>query len=312
MTSVTEVLLVLVEFVVLMVQCLWIAVLEAVRWPVPTKSLAGKVVLITGSGHGVGRELALRFARLGAKLLLVDIHKENNEAVAYEVKQESGSAASYQCDVSDEAQVRLLARKVAQDVGPVAVLVNNAAVTNCQPVLTLQPDQIRRTLDVNLLSHFWMIQEFLPGMLAQKEGHIVAVSSIAGFIGTGYLTDYCASKFAVRGLMHALEEELFQLGLLDKIKLTTVYPVAINTGMFKEPKSRFPFLAPILETKDVAQKTLEAVLREDKEVVIPHHLMLMHRFMFLFPPKAMKLMQRFMGCTVEPHRLTGKSAHSFS
>lgn len=313
MTSVSQALLVLAEFVLLTFQCLWIALLEAVRWPVPAKSLAGKVVLITGSGHGVGRELALRLARLGAKLLLVDIHKENNEAVAYEVKQEGGtSAVSYVCDVSDENQVRLLARKVAQDVGPVAVLVNNAAITNCQPVLTLQPEQIRRTLDVNLLSHFWMIQEFLPGMLAQKEGHIVAVSSIAGFIGTGYLTDYCASKFAVRGLMNALEEELFQLGLLDKIKLTTVYPVAINTGMFKEPRSRFPFLAPILETKDVAQKTLEAVLREDKEVVIPHHLMLMHRFMFLFPPKAMKLMQRFMGCTVEPHRLTGKSADSFT
>lgn len=234
-----EAFLVLVEFVVMMANCMWIALLEAVRWPSPSKSVAGKVVLVTGSGHGVGRELALRFARLGAKLVLVDVNKENNESVAYEVKQENGSATAYQCDVSDEAQVRLLARKVAQDVGPVSVLINNAAITNCQPVLTLQPEQIRRTIDVNLLSNFWMIQEFLPGMLAQKEGHIVAICSIAGFIGTGYLTDYCASKFAVRGLMHALEEELFALGLLDTIKLTTVCPFSINTGMFKEPKTRF-------------------------------------------------------------------------
>ncbi|KAH9380809.1 hypothetical protein HPB48_007246 [Haemaphysalis longicornis] len=83
--------------------------------------------------------------------------QENNEFVANEVKQEIGSAPhSYQCDVSDEKQVRQLARRVADEVGPVAVLVNNAAVTQCQPLLTLKPDQIRRTLDVNLLSHFWV------------------------------------------------------------------------------------------------------------------------------------------------------------
>lgn len=300
--TLTEALCVLLEFVLLNVQCLWIAFREVVHWPTPVKSVDGKVVLITGSGHGVGRELALRFARLGARLVLVDIHKENNEFVANEVKQEMGSAPhSYQCDVSDEKQVRQLARRVADEVGPVAVLVNNAAVTQCQPLLTLKPDQIRRTLDVNLLSHFWMIQEFLPGMLAQKEGHIVAISSIAGYLGTGYLTDYCASKFAVRGLMCALEEELYQLGLLDKIKLTTVSPMAIDTGMFKEPKSRFPWFAPILQAKAVADRTLDAILREEIEVVIPHRLLFLHRLISLFPPKATKLMQRFMGCTVAPH-----------
>lgn len=302
--ALVEFLLVLLEFVLLNVQCMWIALREAVHWPAPPppKSVAGKVVLITGSGHGVGRELALRFARLGARVVLVDIHKENNQSVADEIKLDVGvSAYAYQCDVSDEKQVRELARRVSQEVGPVAILVNNAAVTQCQPLLTLKPEQIRRTLDVNLLSHFWMIQEFLPGMLVQKEGHIVAMSSIAGYVGTGYLTDYCASKFAVRGMMCALNEELYQLGLLDKIKLTTVFPMAINTGMFKEPKSRFPWLAPILETKAVADRTMDAILREELEVVIPHRILLMHRLMFLFPSKAMKLMQRFMGCTVEPH-----------
>lgn len=75
--TLAEFLLVLLEFVLLNVQCLWIALREAVHWPAPPppKSVAGKVVLITGSGHGVGRELALRFARLGARVVLVDIHK---------------------------------------------------------------------------------------------------------------------------------------------------------------------------------------------------------------------------------------------
>ncbi|XP_064490243.1 short-chain dehydrogenase/reductase family 16C member 6-like isoform X2 [Ornithodoros turicata] len=235
--GVTEVLSVLLEFLMLMGRCLWIAVLELVHRP-PPKSLAGKVVLVTGSGHGVGRELALRFARLGAKVVLVDINTENNESVALEVKQEQGSAFAYQCDVSDEVQVQKLAQKVTSQLGAVSVLVNNAAVVNCQPMMQLNSTQVRRTVDVNLLAHFWLIREFLPGMLAQKEGHIVALSSIAGFIGTGYLTDYCASKFAVRGLMYALEEELYQMDQLDNIKLTIVCPMAINTGMFKQPKSR--------------------------------------------------------------------------
>ncbi|KAH9380810.1 hypothetical protein HPB48_007245 [Haemaphysalis longicornis] len=77
--------------------------------------------------------------------------------------------------------------------------------------------------------------------------------------------------------MCALEEELYQLGLLDKIKLTTVSPMAIDTGMFKEPKSRFPWFAPILQAKAVADRTLDAILREEIEVVIPHRLLFLHR-----------------------------------
>lgn len=158
------------------------------------KSIRGQTILITGSGHGLGRELALKLAQQHeVSLILVDINEKNNRAVKEEISRISKQKVlSYSVDIRDEAEVGRLAEKVRHDLdgGQVDILINNAGIVQCLPFLELSPQLVERTFQVNTLAHIWTIKHFLPAMLSKKRGHIVAISSIAGIIGGRYLTDY--------------------------------------------------------------------------------------------------------------------------
>lgn len=90
------------------------------------------------------------------------------------------------------------------------MIVNNAGIMPSHSLLNHNADEIRKLFDVNVLANIWVLQAFLPHMLSKRRGHIVAMSSIAGLCGLNNLVPYCATKFAVRGLMEALHEELRQ------------------------------------------------------------------------------------------------------
>ncbi|UYV72645.1 SDR16C5 [Cordylochernes scorpioides] len=126
------------------------------RW-LRYKPIDGEVVLVTGSGSGLGRHLALRFARLGARLVLWDLSPEPNEETARLVRAAGGQAWAYSCDVSDREAVYRLAEQVRKDVpDPVSILVNNAGVVNGERLLATPDEAIIRTLQVNTMSHFWV------------------------------------------------------------------------------------------------------------------------------------------------------------
>ncbi|XP_022701741.1 estradiol 17-beta-dehydrogenase 11-like [Varroa jacobsoni] len=271
--------------------------------PRPRKNVADKVVLLTGAGHGVGRLIAHRLGDLGARCVLIDINKDTNEAVADEVRAKGQQAWAYQCDVSNEEQIKEIHQRIRREVGPIDILINNAAIVNCQELLEIPSASIRRNFEVNILSHMWTIREFLPAMKERGEGHIVAMSSIAGVLGTAYLTDYCASKFAVRGLMTALEEELYVQGYSEKIHLTTVCPVAINTGMFQSLLTRFAWAVPILEPDNVVDKVIEAFLTNRKEIVLPSYVGYVNKLVnCLLPDRAILKLQRFLQYETGPHK----------
>ena len=170
------------------------AILNAVQ-PARRKSIRGKNVLITGSGHGLGRELALKFAQQGANLILVDINEQNNDKVRQEISQKYSDSklkvVAYSVDIREESKVKELAQKCSLALGgSVDILINNAGIVQCLPFLNLSPALVERTFQVNVLAHMWTIKHFLPSMIENKSGHIVAISSIAGLIGGKYLTDY--------------------------------------------------------------------------------------------------------------------------
>uniref|UniRef100_A0A8C6DY86 Hydroxysteroid 17-beta dehydrogenase 13 n=1 Tax=Moschus moschiferus TaxID=68415 RepID=A0A8C6DY86_MOSMO len=164
------------------------------------KSVAGEIVLITGAGHGIGRQTAYEFAKR-SRLVLWDINK------------------------------------VKKEVGDVTILVNNAGVIYPADLLSTKDEEIIKTFEVNILGHFWITKALLPSMIRRNHGHIVTVASVCGHGVIPYLIPYCSSKFAAVGFHRALTSELEALGKTG-IKTSCLCPVFVNTGFTKNPSTR--------------------------------------------------------------------------
>ncbi|XP_011256647.1 short-chain dehydrogenase/reductase family 16C member 6 [Camponotus floridanus] len=265
--------LLLADVLLLILKILYYICESVYKFFVPTeeKSVVGEIVLITGAGHGIGKELALRYASLGATVVCWDLNQEANEETLSEIKKTGTTAAyAYQCDVSKREQVFSVAEKVKKEVGDVTILVNNAGIMPCHAFLDHTIDEIKRIFDINVLAHFWMLQAFLPSMIEKNHGHVVALSSLAGIGGLPNLVPYCASKFAVRGLMESISEEL-RISTKGKslIKFTTIYPYMVDTGLCKKPKIRFPNAMPLVSPGQTASQIIRAQRCDYRERSVP-------------------------------------------
>jgi len=105
---------------------------------------------------------------------------------------------TYKCDVTNRNEILEVFKQIKSDIGKIDILINNAGIISGNHLLELSPEQIEATVKVNLLAHFWMIKQYLPDMLADNDGQIVTIASQAGIIGSPKMSDYCATKFAVR------------------------------------------------------------------------------------------------------------------
>ncbi|XP_047985634.1 17-beta-hydroxysteroid dehydrogenase 13-like isoform X2 [Leguminivora glycinivorella] len=271
--------------------------------PDEPKEVRGEIVLITGAGHGIGREIALRFGKLGATVVCVDVNAKGNEETVQMIKDNGGKAFNFECDVSNRAAVFSLADKVTKEVGEVTILVNNAGVMPCQPFLNWTEQNITSTLNINVAGNLWTLQAFLPAMKKRNQGHIVTLSSMAGHIGTSNLVPYCGTKFAVRGIMEALENELYEeTDGKSNIKFTTICPYTVNTGLAKNPRIRFQKANKVVDAGEAAELIVDAVRRNQWTITIPGHLYYAERFFtrFLSPP-AVRILHKFIGAGVNPH-----------
>ncbi|XP_074595225.1 short-chain dehydrogenase/reductase family 16C member 6-like [Brevipalpus obovatus] len=265
------------------------------------KDLRGLVALVTGAGHGLGRELSLELAHQGCKVALLDINQANCDAVQREIKGIRGIARSYKCDVTNKESIAKVFKTVQNDLGKVDILVNNAGITHCRPYDQLTEAHIVKTFQVNTFSHFWTIQASLSGMLEKGSGHIVAISSIAGLLGTANCVDYCASKFAIVGLMESLEKEIHQNGKFEDIHFTTICPLIMSTGMFQFPKTRFSSIFPICTAFYAAKQVVKAIKRNDSRITIPRSAILFHRLSAIVPTEAASKLQAWFDYGVESH-----------
>jgi all-trans-retinol dehydrogenase (NAD+) len=230
-------------------------------------TIAGKHVVITGAGSGIGRLVASRMAAKGAPVTLLDISEDGLRRAVEQILGAGGRARSYKCDVSDRETVARLASQIVQEAGPVDILVNNAGVVSGDWLLDLSDAQIERTFGVDALGLFWMTRAFLPAMIERNSGHIVNVASAAGLVGSCEETDYAASKHAAVGFDEALRMELRRKA--PAVRTTVVCPYYIDTGMFTGVRTRFPWLLPILKEDQVAERIVRAVEANQGRVVMP-------------------------------------------
>ncbi|NXC66503.1 RDHE2 dehydrogenase, partial [Anhinga anhinga] len=230
--------------------------------PKRKKNVSGEIVLITGAGSGVGRQLSLKFASLGATLVLWDINQEGLKETSRLARENGGARVhSYICDCSKKQDIYRVADEVKKEVGDVSILVNNAGIASGKKFIDCPDSLIEKTMEVNTMAHFWTYKAFLPAMVASNHGHLVSIASSAGLVGISHLSDYCASKFAAVGFAESVDFEMRDLKKTG-VKTTIVCPL-VNTGMFDGCITKWP----ILEPEYVAEKIITAI-RQDQELLL--------------------------------------------
>ncbi|NXF37022.1 RDHE2 dehydrogenase, partial [Nyctibius bracteatus] len=259
------------------------------------KNVSGEIVLITGAGSGIGRLLALKFASLGATLVLWDINEEGLKETS-RLAQENRAVRvhCYICDCSKRQDIYGVADQVKKEVGDVSILVNNAGIVTGKRFIDSPDSLVEKTMDVNIMAHFWTCKAFLPAMMASNHGHLVSIASSAGLSGVNRLSDYCASKFAAVGFAESVDLEMRDLGKTG-VKTTIVCPYFINTGMFDGCRTKWPNLLPILEPEYVAEKIITAI-RQDREIlVLPRSIYFLLAFKNIVPVKVAVLFAEYFG-----------------
>ena len=226
-----------------------------------------KNVLITGGAGGIGRLVGEEMAEAGATVILWDLDKDRLKEAAKSIKDKGGRVYTHVCDVTDNKAVYKKIEQVKRDCGNVDILINNAGVVVGKAFWDLTDEDIKRTMDVNVMAMFWTVKAVLPDMIEANSGHIVTISSAAGIVGATKLTDYNASKFAAFGFDESLRME-FRKNKMN-IRTTVVCPYFINTGMFKGVKTRFSWLLPILEEKEVAHRIVKAIKNNRARLLMP-------------------------------------------
>jgi 3-oxoacyl-[acyl-carrier protein] reductase len=173
----------------------------------------GKVAIVTGAGHGIGKEIALSLAREGAEVVVTDLSDEVFE-VAKEAEMVGNKAFPVKCDVTDLKAAESIEEEVVGKFEKIDILVNNAGVYPMKPFLEMTRDDWTKVLNINLNGAFHCTKAVLPKMVQRKYGKIVNIASIAGVVVGFYnLTHYSASKAAIVGFTRSLALEMAQYGI---------------------------------------------------------------------------------------------------
>jgi len=194
--------------------------------------LAGRIALITGAGRGIGRSVALRLAKLGARVVLSARTDEEIRSVASEIEQDGGEALSIKADVSLEKDVDQLFGRIEHELGALDILVNNAGIGLFGPLEDFPVEEFDRVIAVNLRGTFMCCQQAMQMMKAAGSGYIINISSVVGFKGYPGQSAYTASKHGIMGLTKSLAVEAQEYG----IRVSAVLPGGVDTGLVKEAR----------------------------------------------------------------------------
>lgn len=230
------------------------------------KTIAGKRVLITGSGHGLGLEIARAFARGGAEVLISDRDPLRVDEAVLRLRSQNFKAAGFVMDVTDAADVRAVREQILCDYGSIDVLVNNAGIVTGGAFLDVPLEKHLATYDVNSVGPVIVTHMFLPDLLAQAEGHLVNVASASALIPLPNAATYASSKWAVLGFTESLREEL-RLAGNKNVTVTAVCPSYINTGMFNGVQA--PLLTRLLTPEWLASEIVNCVLKRRETLIAP-------------------------------------------
>ena len=198
---------------------------------------ANKTALITGASVGIGRAVALQFAKEGAKVVLCDINFEKLKSVKEEILQYTNDVLIYECDVSDENRVYEFINDAEKIFGGIDILVNNAALWRCNDsFLNISTDEWKKYIDINLMGTVYATKAVLPKMIEKNWGRIINVASVAGVYGNINMVHYSATKGAMISMTKALAKEVTAKG----ITVNAVSPGTVSSSVNPDINSFVP------------------------------------------------------------------------
>ena len=195
-------------------------------------NLSDKVAIVTGSGRGIGRAIALKLAEVGATVVVSDILEKEAEAVAKEIKAAGGQSLAVMADVSSAADVARLVEATIKACGRIDILVNNAGIARDQLLVRMSEEDWDRVLDVDLKSVFLCTKAVLRPMLKKRWGRIISLSSIAGVMGNPGQANYASAKAGIIGFTRTVAREVGS----HSITVNAIAPGFIETEMTRQIK----------------------------------------------------------------------------
>jgi short-subunit dehydrogenase len=232
------------------------------------KNLSGKNAILTGASKGLGVHIARALAREGVNLVLTarsvdDLKNVREEILTYNVKAEVIPA-----DLTDTDQIQPLIKEAEEKLGPIDILINNAAIEISSPFKRFSPDDIQKMMTLNLTAPMLLTRGLLPGMLERNRGHIVNISSLAGKTGFPNETPYASSKAGLIMFTHSLRVELAD----TKLDASVICPGFVSDdGMYARMKERAGPVPKIMKPttpEKVAKGVVRCIRKNISELIV--------------------------------------------
>ncbi len=229
-------------------------------------SWKGKTVFLTGASSGIGAGLAVALAKQGAVLGLLARRKELLDKLRKDCEKAGGTARVFACDVTNEDAVLAAAEEFKHEFNQIDVLIANAGIGgNNAETRAMQPLAVKKVIDINLMGAVNSVHAVLPGMLKRGSGHIVAISSLAGFRGLPRSAAYSASKAGMTAFFESVRLDVKHQG----VDVTIIQPGFIKTPLTSGREAKMPF---IMELDDAIPLFIKAIEKKKRFAAFPWQL----------------------------------------
>jgi all-trans-retinol dehydrogenase (NAD+) len=187
-----------------------------------------EVAVITGGSGDIASALVRKLAATGMKIALLDLQPPPADIAAM------SNVGYYKCNIASSQAIREAAAEIRLDLGIPTILVNNAGVGTPSNIIKVTDEALERTFHVNIMSHWYTVREFLPGMIKAKKGHVMTTASMASYVGVAGMADYCVTKAGALSFHETLTQEIRHRYNAPYIYTTSVHPHWVQTAMTED------------------------------------------------------------------------------